>query len=311
MRKARSQAGGEGKVDQNKSASLRAREDDAADVKRFYSQKEAAQLLALSESQVRSWTKTGLVKSAGKARGHLLFDFKNLIALRMVKRLIDQGISARRVALCVKELKKRFPELDEPLCEVRLLVQNGRIILCKDDMKFTPDGQLLIHFNEASAALVPLSGDGVEDLFFQALACEEEGKREEAKKKYESILALEPDHTDAIVNLGNLLHLSGSFPAAENWYRKALKVHPAHVEANYNLANLLEERGERIKAIGFYERALAENPDFADAHFNLARLLERHGALEGARQHWRSYLRLDPSSEWARYARTRLSRLKG
>ena len=40
----------------------------------------------------------------------------------------------------------------------------------------------------------------------------------EARKKYETILAAVPDHVDAMVNLGNLLYLSGSENAAATCY---------------------------------------------------------------------------------------------
>ena len=65
-----------------------------------------------------------------------------------------------------------------------------------------------------------------------------------------------PEHVDALVNLGNLLYLSGVETAAAARYLQALGLNPDHVEGNYNLANLLEGRGELASAAIFYQKAI-------------------------------------------------------
>ena len=148
--------------------------------------------------------------------------------------------------------------------------------------------------------------DTYEDLFFQALEDEEAGRLSEARQKYETILAAVPEHVDALVNLGNLLYLSGAETAAAARYLQALGLNPDHVEGNYNLANLLEGRGELASAAIFYQKAIQVDCEFADAHFNLAMVLEGIGDLSGAKVHWKRYLELNPASQWADYVRRRL-----
>lgn len=108
------------------------------------------------------------------------------------------------------------------------------------------------------------------------------------------------------MNLGNIRHRTGSAEEAERYYRRALYVNPDHVEANYNLASICEDRDEVDNAVLFYCKSVHEDPQFADAHFNLGMVLERLGDVEGAKKHWRIYLDLDSTSEWAEYLRKRL-----
>ena len=63
-------------------------------------------------------------------------------------------------------------------------------------------------------------------------------------------------------------------------------------------------------AANHYHRALELNPSYADAHFNLALLAERSGEALKAVSHWKTYLKLDPTGNWAEIARRQLERLR-
>jgi tetratricopeptide (TPR) repeat protein len=275
-------------------------------VKKFYDQKEVSRLMGISECQVRYWDRQGLIPHREQDKGRLWFDFQSLVAFRTVRELRRQGVSLGRIRQCVARLQRMMPGLKQPLSEVRISLVQDQLILGKDKKRFTPEGQLLMDFSPVEKLPLPLPVDAYEELFFQALEDEEEGRAAEARKKYETILAAVPNHVDALVNLGNILYVSGSETAAAARYLQALGINPDHVEANYNLANLLEGRGELEAAILFYQKAIHEDPEFEDAHFNLAMVLEITGDLEGAKEHWRSYLELNPSSKWSQYIRRRL-----
>jgi tetratricopeptide (TPR) repeat protein len=275
-------------------------------VKKLFDQREISRLLGISESQVRSWDRMGLIPHQQKDRGTLWFDFQALVAFRTVSQLRRQGISLGKICKCVDKLRQLMPDLKQPLAEVRISVQQDRLILGKNRVRFTPEGQQFIDFEGLDRKPIPLPTDCSEDLFFQALEDEEAGQLSEARRKYEAILAARPDHVDALVNLGNLLYLSGAEQAAATRYLEALGFNPDHVEANYNLANLLEGRGELASAAIFYRKSIQVDPEFVDAHFNLAMVLEGIGDLAGARGHWQRYLELNPGSQWADYVRRRL-----
>ena len=261
-------------------------------MKRFFSHREMAHLLALPENRIRNWARIGLVPHSGARQGQPLFDFRGVVALRTLKQLIDHGISIRRIRKCVETLRQEIPDVSEPLSEIGVYALGDQIVLRRDNLTFTPDGQLMIDFREEASPVIPMPLDPVEPLFIRALGLEEAGQFDEAKQTYEVILSLNPCHADALVNIGNILYQNGSSELACENYRGALEIDPDHVEANYNLANLLEEAGDPKEAVRFFQRSLRIDPGFAEAHYNLARVLEKIGKEKAAKKHWRRYSEL-------------------
>lgn len=271
----------------------------------LFSRREVARLLGLSEGEVRYWERAELVKPAKRQGREVFFDFKGLVAFRTLRELRQKGLSPRRIRRCLLRLKKIAPGAEQPLAEVTVTVEGKEVVFHREGLKIDPRGQLLLAFPDPHAetlSLVPRE----EDLFFEALEAEEEGRWDEAEGLLRRLLEEVPQHLDALVNLGNVRLKLGHPQEAEGLYRKVLSLDPDHVEANYNLACLLEERGQVEDAILFYRKALHEAPDFADAHFNLARVLEKKGLREEATLHWRRYLELDPFSPWADWVRRHL-----
>lgn len=277
---------------------------------RLFNQREISRILSVPEREIKNWHRLGLISHIKKDTEDIYFDFKGLAAFRTLKELVKEGISLRRIKRCLEKLRKIMPDVNQPLSEIKIFIHKDKLILCKDNLRFTPDGQLLINFLPKQQNLIPLPVDKMEELFFQALELEEKGKPGEAQKKYETLLKLKPDHIDAIVNMGNIMYNSGLRKDAELCYRKALRLNPDHIEANYNLANLLEEKGDLDNAVLFYFKAIHENPHFADAFFNLARALERLGEFYEAKKYWLRYLELDPSSAWSEYVKKHLNNNK-
>ena len=261
-------------------------------MKRFFSHREMARLLDLPETRIRNWARIGLVPHSERRQSLLLFDFKGVVALRTLRQLLDQGVSIRTIRKCVETLRREIPDVTDPLSEIRVFALGDRIVLRKDNLTFTPDGQLMIDFREDESSVIPMPLDPVEPLFLRALGLEEAGQLDEAKQTYEAILSLNPCHADALVNIGNILYQQGSSGLAGESYRGALEIDPDHVEANYNLANLLEEAGNLVEAVRFFQRSLRIDPGFAEAHYNLARVLEKIGKERAARKHWRRYSEL-------------------
>jgi tetratricopeptide (TPR) repeat protein len=85
---------------------------------------------------------------------------------------------------------------------------------------------------------------------------------------------------------------------------------PGYPLAQFNLGNLYDEQGRIKEAFEYYRRTLELNPNYADAHFNLALLCERTGDALKAVHHWKTYLKLDNSGQWAEIARRQLERLR-
>ncbi len=275
-------------------------------MKELFDHQEIARLLAISEHQVRYWDRIGLIPHRRKAKGRVLFDFKALVALRTVKELRDRGVCLRRIRRCLERVKKMLPHLEEPLAEVRFGLQGSELVVSRDRRAFTSEGQMLLDFSPGEEGTARQAVDPVETLFFQALEWEERRDWERARTKYQALLKVQPDHTDALVNLGKIMHRAGLTPEAEDCFRWALQTDPDHVEANYSLASVLEGQGDLINALLFYQKALYEDGEFAEAHLQLARVLDQLEERGRARQHWLAYLKLEPEGEGAADARRRL-----
>lgn len=113
-----------------------------------------------------------------------------------------------------------------------------------------------------------------------------------AMAAYGTALALEPDHAEAHLNLGRLLHEAGRLPEAERHYRAALASDPRSARASYNLGVALEDQGRGAAAAAAYEVALRLDSALAAAHFNLSRLHEAAGRRTDALRHLADYRRL-------------------
>lgn len=82
----------------------------------------------VSGRQVEYWATTGVVRPSVAAAGkgtRRRYSFKDLVALRVAKRLKDEGISLQKIRRSLAWLRKNFPDLKQPLAEMRFL-SNGR-----------------------------------------------------------------------------------------------------------------------------------------------------------------------------------------
>lgn len=114
-----------------------------------------------------------------------------------------------------------------------------------------------------------------EEAFERAAELEAED-REGAERWYRRCLEARPDHAEALVNLGGILHDRGELAEAERLYRAAYDA-DRHAVAAFNLGVLMEDRSEPAEAARAYERAIDADPALRDAYLNLARLCEARG----------------------------------
>ena len=173
-------------------------------------------------------------------------------------------------------------------------------------------GQLLLDFDtgdsrieEPAAPLsIPADASVIDTLLHRASTAERESRLGDAADWYRQALALEADPI-AWFNLGNVLREAGDESGAVEAFERAVTMDESFAQAWYNLADLVDLT-EPERAIDCLQRAVAAEPTYADAHFNLAAALEEQGRESESTMHWRRYLQLDSSSEWADHARRRL-----
>jgi tetratricopeptide (TPR) repeat protein len=223
------------------------------------------------------------------------FEFRDLVAARQVKRLLDGGGMLGDVIAA--SLATQPDAGGNRLSRARLLtLEGGALGRSVGDYLAEIDGQMRL----------PLDDGGnlsLDQLFAGAAAAEEAERWEEAEATYRRLLKLSPRDGIAHFNLANVLAAEGRRGEAEDCLRRAVAFEPGMAEAWYNLAHLLESKDEMGAARSCLERALDIDRDFADAVYNLARLRLKAGEPAAAAALFERYLALDPTSRWAARAR--------
>ena len=254
------------------------------------------------------------------------FDFRDLVAVRRVRGLLELGVPLRQIRRGVQAARAQHPELDRPVDALDVWIAGApRVVLRSEGVVAETDGQLVLDFfargvdaptvaaiagrergdaSERSGALARTAGEWFE------VGCRLDSDREtyaEAIEAYRRALEADPEHADSHCNLGSILYNQGRRGPARACFERALGVEPRHVEANLNLATMLEEDECNEAALRHYKRALASDPFYADAHVSVALLYEKLALRRTAREHWRRYLQLDPGGSWADVARRHLA----
>jgi len=266
-----------------------------------YRAKDISRLFGLSEGQIKSWHRSGLVPHLYMENEEPVFGFRELVCFKVMKDLMDKGITPRRMRNYLNQLKRILPESERPLTELKFTIEGGKLLVCKEGQTFDPRGQLHMDFSvKKPRAVVSINRRRYGIL----RSLESEGKNDPERSilEYRLLLKLDPGDADAMVNLGNIYYGIGNTEKAHHWYLEALIVGPEHVEGNYNFANLLDEEGEVQTAILFYLRSIRNETTFADAHFNVAVCFHKLGRFDEAKRYFKSYLRFDSTSEWAKIA---------
>ncbi len=270
----------------------------------WYGTRDVARLLGLTEHQIRSYARAGLLEPERGPRNAYRFSFQDLVLLRAARGLIDARVPQPRIIRALRRLKAQLPP-DRNLSELRILVEGDDVIVRDGAAAWNPEsGQLQLDFRvaELESAIAPLHAGavaldpepGAEDWFGRGVELELVSA-DEAAAAYERALELDPRHADAHVNLGRLLHEARRHAQAEMHYRAALAAGP-HATAAYNLGIVLEDRRRTREAVAAYRVALKADPRFADAHYNLARLYEQMGDEAAALRHLKSYRSLTQGS---------------
>jgi type II protein arginine methyltransferase len=120
------------------------------------------------------------------------------------------------------------------------------------------------------------------------------GEVGQAEMLARQVLAHDPRHAGALVELGRIAHRSGNKRAAADWLRQAIASQPDNVQLHNQLAFLLIELGEREEALRAITRALEVKPNDADAITNRGSLHLRQRELSQALAAYRRALQIDP-----------------
>ena len=122
------------------------------------------------------------------------------------------------------------------------------------------------------------------------------GQLEDAVAAFRQVVASEPQHDDALNNLGLALHGLGRLEEAEAVFGQSVAARPDSARSWFNLANCQRDRNLNDEAIRSYRKVLALDPTHADAANNLGNVLRDLGDQAGAIATYRDALRSRPDS---------------
>ena len=290
-----------------------------------YDTKDLERLFGLPASAVRALARAGNIQPVRRS-GRLHYSFHDLVVLRTASALRAAKISSQRVNKTLQELRSALPEgsalnkISLTALGNRIAIREGQTLRESESGQYAlaleiveekgrlhvisrqdaaPDkpanaGHLAVTYPAATAtaaagATAASSGADSADRHYARALDLEDSNPQAAQKAYELCLKADPDHLEARINLGRLLHLAGRLAEAERVYRVGAKADPFIA---FNLAVVLEDLEREPDAILAYREALALDPQFADAHFNLARLYERAKDPKASLRHLLAYRRM-------------------
>lgn len=116
---------------------------------------EVCKIAAISYRQLDYWTRTGLVSaSLAQARGSgtpRLYAYTDLVEVRVVKQLLDGGLSLQRARKAIEYLREN---LGEELASANLVIDSDHSVLTRSDGEIVD----LLHKGQGVLNVIPLSG---------------------------------------------------------------------------------------------------------------------------------------------------------
>jgi tetratricopeptide (TPR) repeat protein len=122
----------------------------------------------------------------------------------------------------------------------------------------------------------------VTQLLDTAVRMQSSGRLQDAAQLCERVLAMQPDHVDAMNVLAQVLQAAGQHGPAEHILRHALAKAPNHAASYANISSVLNAQGRFDEAIGWAQEGLRRFPDNKLLANNLAVNLDAAGRYEEA-----------------------------
>ena len=275
-----------------------------------FSPENVQRILGLTAKQLDYWDRLRLV-SPQKEQENRFYDFRDLIGLRTVKQLVEEGVPANRLRRALTALREKLVQVQAPLTELRILSDGKDVIVERQGARLEPlSGQFVLNFqtHDLGEKVHVIAERNADEWLALALEYEADKRtRAEAMEAYDRALRMDPAKVDALLNCGTLYYEDGNFEKAVEYFVRAISLQPDSALAHFNLGSVLEELGNLEAARKHLRQAVRLELNYPDAQYNLAYVCEKLGALAEAREHWIEYLKLDPVGPWSDYARQRLA----
>ena len=276
----------------------------------------AARLIHVSERQLQTWERMGLVPAAST------YSFRDLIALRAIAELRAHRIPLRTIGSALASLKQRLSEVHDPLAELKIF-SDGRNIAVRvaGQNMVALTGQILFDFDTSELASVqslppqpppPAREQDSEAWFQKGLFLEETGAPiDEAVEAYLQAVEFNPQAAGALVDLGTIRYRLRQFQEAEDYYTRALAADPPLPAGAFQSGQPLR----RARRPG-QSATLATKPPCASIRAMATRISTSPCCASAAVtccapwHHWKAYLKIDHAGSWADIARRQLEKLR-
>ncbi len=288
-----------------------------------YTLGDVARICGVAPGRLRYWRRMRLLEPRRRGPRSATFGFDDLVSVRTLVSLLEQGVPLRRIRRSVESLRETLPDVELPLGALRISqASSGGVVVRHEGCLLQPDGQLVLDFAARAAGGSPVADlpagsrgpvvgpsthQDAEEWFERGCGLDtDRATWPEAIEAYQRAIEADPDFADAHCNLGTVYYNQNRRAEARRCFERALEIEPKHVESHLNLATVFEEEGRSESALSHYKLALAADPLAADTHVSLALLYEKLELPGRAREHWRRYLQLDPGGTWTEVARRHL-----
>ncbi len=137
------------------------------------------------------------------------------------------------------------------------------------------------------------------DPLAEAFGLHQAGRLQEARQRYEALLAQRPQDAAVLRLLGAAMCQLGEAPQGRDYLRQSLALEPDHVETLINFGKVSGQLQALPDAARAFARAAQLEPGNADAHFCQATIASDGGQHPQALGHYSQVLALDPSHQGA------------
>ena len=242
--------------------------------------------LSLDPDSPKLLQQAGLVSAAENDHAQAEFHFRAAVEKNprdvLVQMNLAQSLVAQKKLKDAESLYRDIIKLDPKFVEakrrlMRLLLNKNAIDDAKsvlEEYKNELSNDHWIHFYHGEILL-------------------REKKLDQAIQAWEKSLEADPPPRGVYFQLGNGYRIKGDYKKAMTFYENAIRNNPNHVEALNNLGGLLASQNPR-QAIVYFERVVKLAPKFLQARFNIASLNAQLNRRDEAKSQLQKILQIDP-----------------
>src|ERR1700733_7205769 len=195
----------------------------------MYSRADLLRILHLTPRQLSNWERVGLVPPAED------YSFSDLLEVKKVRDLCAMSVRPAVIRQSLDAMRKQAAGVENPLLEAGAWSTAKHRVAFRHQGKLLEPiaGQFLMDFSERENVVTstpvprsePSPGEhGVASWFARVIALDEDHDTQpDAISAYHQVLAIEPDHAAAHINLGTLYYNRQDFALAEKHYRQAIE----------------------------------------------------------------------------------------